>query len=124
MTISSPSVKHILFDIIVFTDKLDAQGRRVPRAGWLKTHAFAASSLKDKLLDRVQFTDAIGKEWYYRTEFPDGFVPAVERFDDKDVTIEDNELSAVRYCYSTLEEIADYGPEALAFVQEHIANNS
>lgn len=118
MTISSPFFKHLLLDLICFTDEVNEAGQRVPRTSWPKAIASSCSSLKSKLLNDVEKSED-GTSWLSSNdEKPEGFTPTRERFSTGDITLTDSEKSAIKYLYEKLEDVADYGAEAFELLDQ------
>lgn len=124
MKINVPALKHLVFDVLTFTDEVDEKGIRLRRTSYAKAHAASVSTLKTKLLDDVRVSDTTQSKWYTRSEAVEALKEnkdlklSIEKFTTEDIELSPKELAAFKFLYNSLDEIADYGTEAFDLLEQ------
>lgn len=125
MEIKSPELKKIIYNIIAFTDEVNAKKESVSRTTFKKEYARGALSLKDKIFnaielglidsskDKIDSADEI--EWHLVKDYKpvDGKKPWAERHTEVSMDIDDKELKALKYYYNERDELPAASSDSL-----------
>lgn len=125
MTITSPALKQVILDLIIFEDKLSENAQRTKRTSFPKSFFRGIVSAREKLLNQVEIgivstsqdmetITAESIEWVKRENSRQENKKVIaERYLDEQVELSEQEIKGIKYCYEDREEIPSVGIEVL-----------